>query len=350
MTLKIVDVASYQGTYKFGSNGEDGLIVKATQGTNYVNPYCDGVAQQMIKNGKPWGIYHYAGGGNAQSEAKYFIKNIKGYLSVANKPILIIDWEKGNNSSWGNGKWASDFINEVKSLTKVQAGIYTGADGVAQTGKYLAKSAFLWFASYPTNANVGWSPISFPYSSGAWSTVTGWQFSSNPIDKSLFYIDVNGWKKLAGSSAKPSTKKPRKPAYSTKNKTVWAMSDDVMNGKIGSGATRIRNLGKYATGVQAVVNYRSKVTNYAKAVAVLASETKKNVFGTGDARKKVLGSFYDEVQKVINKPTATYYTVKSGDNLTVIASKYKTTVANIVKLNNLKNANVIYAGQKLRVK
>lgn len=350
MVLKIVDVASYQGTYKFGSNGEDGLIVKATQGTNYVNPYCDGVAQQMIKNGRPWGIYHYAGGGNFQAEAKHFINSIKGYLNVTNKPILILDWEKGSNQSWGNGKWASDFINEVKSLTKVQAGIYTGSDGVAQTGNYLAKSAFLWFAGYPTNANVGWSPVAFPYNSGAWAMATGWQFSSNPLDKSLFYIDVKGWKKLAGNTSTSNPSTPSTPAYSTNGKTLEQMATDVINKKAGSGSTRTKLLGKYNNGVQAIVNQRLKAINATQATNILVSETKKNIYGTGDKRKKMLGSYYGSVQNVINKSSAVYYAVRTGDNLSSIAAKYKTTVAKIVSLNGLKDANLIYAGQKLRVK
>lgn len=49
-------------------------------------------------------------------------------------------------------------------------------------------------------------------------------------------------------------------------------------------------------------------------------------------------------------PAATYYIVKSGDTLTKIAAQYKTTVANLVKLNSLGNPNLIKVGQKLRVK
>ena len=45
-----------------------------------------------------------------------------------------------------------------------------------------------------------------------------------------------------------------------------------------------------------------------------------------------------------------YYTVKKGDTLSAIAKKYGTTVNQLVKWNNIKNANLIYAGQKLRVK
>lgn len=44
---------------------------------------------------------------------------------------------------------------------------------------------------------------------------------------------------------------------------------------------------------------------------------------------------------------ATWYTVKKGDTLAAIASRYRVTVAQLVKLNNIKNANLIYAGQRL---
>ena len=46
--------------------------------------------------------------------------------------------------------------------------------------------------------------------------------------------------------------------------------------------------------------------------------------------------------------SASTYTVKSGDTLSAIASKYGTSYTNIMKLNNL-NSTMIYAGQKLKV-
>lgn len=42
-----------------------------------------------------------------------------------------------------------------------------------------------------------------------------------------------------------------------------------------------------------------------------------------------------------------YYTVKSGDTLSKIARVNNTTVDNLVKLNNIKNPNIISVGQKL---
>lgn len=50
-----------------------------------------------------------------------------------------------------------------------------------------------------------------------------------------------------------------------------------------------------------------------------------------------------------SEPKPEYYTVKKGDNLGKIATRYKTTVAKLQKLNNLKN-DKIQIGQRLRVK
>ncbi len=44
------------------------------------------------------------------------------------------------------------------------------------------------------------------------------------------------------------------------------------------------------------------------------------------------------------------YVVKKGDTLSAIASKYNTTVKRLVELNNIKNPNLIYIGDKLKFK
>lgn len=46
-------------------------------------------------------------------------------------------------------------------------------------------------------------------------------------------------------------------------------------------------------------------------------------------------------------PGGTYYTVQRGDNLTLIAARFGTTVSAIVQANNLQNPSFIYAGQVL---
>lgn len=85
----------------------------------------------------------------------------------------------------------------------------------------------------------------------------------------------------------------------------------------------------------------------------LAEKVIKGDFGNGADRKKALGDRYDAVQKIVEKKLAnkmTYHIVVKGDTLSSIAKKYKTTVADIMSLNKIKNANVIVIGQKIRVK
>lgn len=56
-----------------------------------------------------------------------------------------------------------------------------------------------------------------------------------------------------------------------------------------------------------------------------------------------------KIPQITTSAQDNYYMVKSGDNLYKIASKYNTTVNNLVKLNNLSNTT-LSIGQKLKLK
>lgn len=56
-----------------------------------------------------------------------------------------------------------------------------------------------------------------------------------------------------------------------------------------------------------------------------------------------------DAPKPAPKPAAGTYVVKSGDTLGRIAAEHKTTVAELVKLNDLIDPNLIYAGQELKL-
>lgn len=86
----------------------------------------------------------------------------------------------------------------------------------------------------------------------------------------------------------------------------------------------------------------------------LVDEVLAGKHGNGADRKASLGDRYEEVQEAVNKKLEAqqeeWYTIKSGDSLSAIAKKYNTTVNALVKLNGIKTPNLIYAGQKIRVK
>ena len=87
----------------------------------------------------------------------------------------------------------------------------------------------------------------------------------------------------------------------------------------------------------------------------IVQEVLEGKWGDGVDRRIALekaGYDYDTIQDIINaqKQRPEYYIVKSGDNLSKIAQIYATSVNQLVKWNNIKNPNLIYPGQKLRVK
>jgi len=94
-----------------------------------------------------------------------------------------------------------------------------------------------------------------------------------------------------------------------------------------------------------------------KTIDEIAQEVIDGKWFNGEDRKIALtnaGYNYFTVQarvnEMVNENRETWYTVKSGDNLTKIANMYNTTIWQLQSLNNIKNVNLIYVGQKIRVK
>ncbi len=91
----------------------------------------------------------------------------------------------------------------------------------------------------------------------------------------------------------------------------------------------------------------------------IADEVIAGKWGNGDDRKKRLAAAgYDPsaIQAIVNQKVgggssqAVWYAVRRGDNLSTIAKRYGTTVNQIVQWNGIKNPNLIYPGQRIRVK
>lgn len=193
MAIYTVDVYSGSSDSIIRDSHAQGVIVKATQGTSYVNPRCNHQWDLAGQLGKLRGLYHYAGGGNPEAEAQYFINNIKNYVG---KAVLILDWESYQNASWGNTSWARRFVDEVHRLTGVWCLIYVQESALWQVAN-CAKDCGVWVAKY---ASMNWNSWTLPdmsVSSGAFACLTGWQFTGGDMDRSIFYLDANAWNKIA---------------------------------------------------------------------------------------------------------------------------------------------------------
>ncbi|ADW01249.1 LysM peptidoglycan-binding domain-containing protein [Limosilactobacillus fermentum] len=74
----------------------------------------------------------------------------------------------------------------------------------------------------------------------------------------------------------------------------------------------------------------------------------ENGYKDGNAQKPATNTPATNTGKQLHEDTHNY-TVKSGDTLSAIASRYGMTVNALVTLNGIQNANLIYPGQVLRV-
>lgn len=189
-----------------------GVIVKATQGTGYVNPKCNHQWDLAGELGKKRGLYHYAGGGNPMAEAQYFINNIKNYVGQG---MLVIDWEGYQNLAWGNTNWVRQFVDEVHRLTGVWCVIYVQESALNQVAN-CAKDCAVWVAKYASMNWNSWTVPNMSVSSGAFGSIVGWQYTGGDMDRSIWYLDANAWDKFAKpSDGKPQIETP-KPAPAPK--------------------------------------------------------------------------------------------------------------------------------------
>lgn len=223
MTMYTVDVYSGSSDNIIRDQHAQGVIIKATQGTGYVNPKCNHQYDLAKSLGKKLGLYHYAGGGNPESEAQFFINSIRNYIGTG---ILVLDWESYQNSAWGDTDWARRFVTEVHRLTNVWPLIYVQESAIWQVAN-CANDCGLWVAKYASMDWNSWVVPNMSVSAGAFKYITGHQYTGGDMDRSIFYLDEAGWDKLANPAnvikpapapAKPEPQhQPAQEAPSTAN-------------------------------------------------------------------------------------------------------------------------------------
>lgn len=319
--LRVVDVASHQKGIVTGSLDCDAVICKATEGTGYVNPFCDEHYQSAKAAGKLLGVYHYASGGNPEAEAEFFINNVQGYLHEA---ILVLDWESGDNAAWGDSSWVARFCAHIVALTGINPMIYVQRSAASQCtglGDY-----GIWLAEYPDYAARGWDAYYPPNYSGDYAmhqftssgAISGW---SGPLDLSLFFGDENAWKAYAGATGQSVPAQAQVQAY-----TQPVVQTD--------GTTYIVQAGDTLSGIAA-----SYGTTY-QHLAAINGISNPDIIHVGQ-----------EIHIDGSEPTSDeYYTIQPGDTLSGIASTYGTTWQWLAEINGIDTPDLIHPGTTIRVR
>lgn len=132
MGLRFVDVSSWQhppgSTIDWGEvkgAGFVGVIVKATQGTDYTNPFFSGDVVGAHGAGLLVGAYHYA----QPAQNADFQREVDHFLRVAQVHDLELgawlDWEDSGGQPWGNfAGWCESFLNALAEQVS-PSGLYT---------------------------------------------------------------------------------------------------------------------------------------------------------------------------------------------------------------------------------
>lgn len=218
--LNGIDVSSYQAGLDLGNISYDFVLIKATEGTSYVNPYCDAHYQEALAADKKRGVYGFSGYGDAVAEANYFVDNCVGYIRDA---IFMLDWE---GSFVADVDWAKHWLDQVQARTGVKPVIYM-SEWVcnnydwspvinADYGLVVAK-----YSDYEIDNNYDMTNADQPPQVN-WG-VTGylmWQWTSKgritgyagDLDCDVFYGSPEAWDAYAGiASAPPAPLAPPSP-------------------------------------------------------------------------------------------------------------------------------------------
>ena len=211
-----IDISNWQAGIDLTKIQFDFVIAKATEGTNFVDKYCDSFIQTAKKMGKPYGFYHFARpSNNAVAEAQFFVKNTLNYFGEG---IPVLDWEAENKN---DVQWALTWLNTVYNMTGVKPMIYM-SESVVNTYDWspvVAGDYGLWVAKYRdynADYNYDMSTAGTAPKVKWWKGYAMWQWTSvgrlngynASLDCDIFYGNLSAWKAYASSHPVEETPVP----------------------------------------------------------------------------------------------------------------------------------------------
>lgn len=320
-----IDVSSWQREIDFEKVKRSGIeivYIKSSEGFTLVDPYFERNYSEAKKNGLKVGFYHYVTARSVEQairQARFFVSNIAGKVPDCK---LAMDFESfGDLSKYEINQIGLAFIKEVEFLSNKEAIVYSNT--------YTARTIFegaltkypLWVAQYQ---------VSNPTPNGNWPTWAGWQYTSKGnVDGINGYVDRDKFTKemYLNNQDTPVENPDNKPDIPTVDKiiTITIQWGDTLSG-IARG---------YCTTVDELVKLNNiKNPNLIYAGAKLLIPVKECAPDINDEDSTSQGNIY---------------IVKKGDTLSQIALRFNTTVSELARLNNIRNVNLIYIGQIIRI-
>lgn len=318
-----IDVSNWQGYIDYKRVKESGIdivYIKASEGTTFKDPYLEYNYQNAKANGLKVGFYHFLTAINteqAKKQAQFFASVISGKVPDCKLSMDFEEFNEGISNDEIN-QISEVFLQTLKELTQKEVIVYSNLYHSQRFFSYeLAQKYPLWLAYYGDYNNIA-------NVRSNWNTWDGVQYTSKGTVSGIDgYVDKNKFTEnifMCEESSCPNVESPEP----NEEKTIYYT---VKRGD------NLWNIAKtYGTTVQSIVD--------------LNGIRKPNLIYPGQVFK-ITTNNSDESET--NELGHIIYTVKSGDNLWNIAKKHGTTVQSILEINIIKNPNLIYPGQKIRI-
>lgn len=324
--MRGVDVSNWQCDIDTYTLDADFVVAGATWGVGGFNNMCliDGVNQaanyqlgRAVDSGKSIGVYHYAMGRDANTEADFFIDNVRGYVGNA---VLVLDWESQDNPSFGNGAWVETWVRRVHDRTQVWPIVYVQASALGQLTQFVREHCGVWVAQYASMNVTGYQETPWLY--GAYGEAMR-QYTSNGyvsgyagrLDLNYFRGERWQWDAYAhGDGANVSAPETNVGGSTSQSACVVVASGDTLSGIAErTGLLPWQSWYGYGSGNPAMI-YPGETVCYGGGVVAQSDTARTHMVASGESLWSIFGGDW----------------------------------ARVASLNGLSNPSLIYPGQILR--
>lgn len=218
MSMKGIDISHWQQGINLTSVTCDFVIIKATQGTKYVDPCFQKFCAQAMSLGKKIGLYHYYGSGEPEAQAEHFLQTVRSYIG---KAVLVLDWEVDQNPDFKKGPaLPKRFLDYVLAKTGVHPLIYMSKSVCREYNwaEVVKGNYGLWMAQYANKKPTGYQdkPWTDSKGLGAFKGYAMHQYSSKgqlpgyggDLDLDIAYMTPAAWDRYAKADQTPMKVKP----------------------------------------------------------------------------------------------------------------------------------------------